>query len=83
MGKKIRVHYPWLTTPPGGAFFVPSLKLEETREAGLKAAVYHQVRGKAEFGVVSGKIGVLFRIKPQKTDLNSSRRRLRRGATSS
>jgi hypothetical protein len=55
------VHYPWLTTPPQGAFFVPSLKLSETREAGLKAAVYHQVKAKAELGIINGKIGVLFR----------------------
>jgi len=64
MGRKIRVHYPWLTTPPGGAFFVPTLRLAETREAGLKAAVYHQVKAKAEFGMLSGKIGVLFRRLP-------------------
>jgi len=61
MTRKIRVHYPWLTTPQKGSFFVPTLKLEETREAGLKAAVYHQVRAKAEFGIVNGKLGVLFR----------------------
>jgi hypothetical protein len=54
------VHYPWLTTPSRGSFFVPTLKLEETREAGLKAAVYHQVPARAEFGVVQGKLGVLF-----------------------
>ena len=61
MTRKIRVHYPWLTTPPRGSFFVPSLRLAETREAGLKAAVYHQVKAKAELGIINGKLGVLFR----------------------
>lgn len=61
MHRKIRIHYPWLTTPPSGAFFVPTLKLEEVKADGLKAAVYNQVRGKAEFGILNGKIGVLFR----------------------
>lgn len=60
MTRKIRVHYPWLTTPCLGSFFVPTLKLKETREAGLKAAVYHQVQARAEFGVVQGRLGVLF-----------------------
>jgi len=55
------VHYPWQTTPPKGVFFVPTLKLAEVREDGLKAAVHHHINGTAEFGIVSGKIGVLFR----------------------
>lgn len=58
--KKVKVHYPWETLPPKGAFFVPSLNLKETREAGLKAAVYHKVKAKAQFAIVRGKIGVLF-----------------------
>jgi hypothetical protein len=58
--RKVKVHYPWEILPPKGTFFVPSLNLKETREAGLKAAVYHKVRAKAQFVIVQGKIGVLF-----------------------
>lgn len=58
--RKVKVHYPWETLPPKGTFFVPSINLKETREAGLKAAVYHKVRAKAQFVIVQGKIGVLF-----------------------
>jgi hypothetical protein len=47
--RKVKVHYPWETLPPKGTFFVPSLNLKETREAGLKAAVYHKVKAKAHF----------------------------------
>ena len=61
MKRKFRVHYPWQTTPPKGVFFIPSLKLADTREDGLKAAVYHRIKGTAEFGILNGKIGVLFR----------------------
>jgi hypothetical protein len=61
MSRKLRIHYPWQTTPPKGAFFVPTLKLAEVREEGLKAAVHHHIKGKAELGIVNGKIGVLFR----------------------
>jgi hypothetical protein len=60
MARIVKEHYPWETTPPKGSFFVPSLKLGETREKGLKAAVYHHIRGIAEFAIVNGKLGVLF-----------------------
>jgi hypothetical protein len=59
--RKIKVHYPWVNTPVKGAFFVPTLKLAETREEGLKAAIHNGIIGKAEFGVQNGKIGVLFK----------------------
>jgi len=55
-----RVHFPWLKTPPKGGFFVPTLQLEKTREAGLKAALYYKVPAKAYFGIRDGKIGVMF-----------------------
>lgn len=56
----IKVHFPWLDTPVKGGFFVPSLKLEETKALGLRAAVYHKVKAKADFGVKDGKLGVWF-----------------------
>jgi hypothetical protein len=64
--RKIKVHYPWLDTPAKGAFFVPTLKLQEVKEHGLKAALHNGIVGKAEFGTFEGKIGVLFtRVSPQ------------------
>ena len=60
MRKKIRVHYPWLEVPVKGGFFVPTLKFEEIKMHGLKAALYHQVVAKAEVGRKDGKIGVWF-----------------------
>ncbi len=54
------MHYPWVNTPVKGAFFVPTLKLQEVKETGIKAAIHHGVLGKAEFGTYGGKIGVLF-----------------------
>lgn len=54
------MHYPWVNTPVKGAFFVPTLKLQEVKETGIKAAIHHGVLGKAEFGTLGGKIGVLF-----------------------
>ncbi len=60
------MHYPWLDTPAKGAFFVPTLKLQEVKEHGLKAALHNGIVGKAEFGTFEGKIGVLFtRVSPQ------------------
>lgn len=56
----VKVHFPWLSTPVKGGFFVPTLALAETRELGLRAAVYHKVRAKAEFCTVNGKLGVWF-----------------------
>jgi hypothetical protein len=58
--RKLKVHYPWVDTPVKGAFFVPTLKLEETRQEGLKAAIHHGIIGKSEFGMAGGKIGVMF-----------------------
>lgn len=60
MRRKIRVHYPWEKTPAGGGFFVPTLQLKQVREDGLRAAVHHKVRGKAQFGVKDGRLGVWF-----------------------
>lgn len=57
---RVKVHFPWPSTPVKGGFFVPTLQLEETKVLGLKAAVYHKVPAKAEFGVKDGKLGVLF-----------------------
>jgi len=58
--RKIKVHYPWLEVPAHGGFFVPTLKFEEVRVNGLKAALYHRVQAKAEIGRKNGKIGVWF-----------------------
>jgi hypothetical protein len=58
--QKIKVHYPWLDTPAKGAFFVPTLKLQDVKKTGLKAALHHGIIGKAEFGTFEGKIGVRF-----------------------
>jgi hypothetical protein len=57
---KVSVHFPWIDTPVKGGFFVPTLQLEETRLLGLRAAVYHKVRAKADFGMKDGKLGVWF-----------------------
>jgi hypothetical protein len=54
------VHYPWPDTPVKGVFFVPTLRLAETKRDGLAAALHHNIKAKAEFGTVDGKIGVLF-----------------------
>jgi hypothetical protein len=40
--------------------FVPTLKLEQTKQEGLKAALHHNIIGKAEYGMKDGKLGVLF-----------------------
>jgi hypothetical protein len=58
--RKIKVHYPWLAMRKYEQIFVPTLKLEETKQEGLKAALHNGVIGKAEFGTKDGKIGVLF-----------------------
>lgn len=60
MKRSFRVHYPWQKTPVGGGFFVPSLNLELVRENGLRAAVHHKIKAKAQYGIVGGRIGVLF-----------------------
>ena len=54
------MHYPWLASARRETFFVPTLKLEETRQEGLKAALHQGIIGKAEFGIVDGKMGVRF-----------------------
>lgn len=54
------MHYPWKDTPPQSGFFVPTLKLEETKQDGLKAALHSRFFGKAEFGIKDGKLGVWF-----------------------
>ncbi len=58
--RKIRIHYPWQKTPLHGGFFVPTLKLDEIKEDGLRAAVFLKLRGKAEFVVKDGRLGVWF-----------------------
>lgn len=54
------MHYPWLALAKREKFFVPTLRLEETKKEGLSAALHHKVVGKAEFGTVDGKLGVIF-----------------------
>jgi hypothetical protein len=58
--RKIKVFYPWNASAKHKSFFVPTLKLEETRREGLKAALHQGIIGKAEFGTVDGKLGVRF-----------------------
>ena len=60
MSRKIRVHYPWNKTPVKGGFFVPSLNLEQTKEDGLRAAVFNKMKAKVTFVVHNGRLGVLF-----------------------
>jgi hypothetical protein len=54
------VHYPWPDTPVKGVFFVPTLRLAEIKKDGLGAALHYNIKAKAEFGTVNGKLGVLF-----------------------
>lgn len=58
--KKVKVHYPWTSTPVKGVFFVPSLRLADTKKEGLSAALHYNMLAKAEEGVFNGKMGVLF-----------------------
>jgi len=58
--RKIKVHYPWRALAKREKFFVPTLRLEETKSEGLSAALHYNILGKAEFGTVEGKLGVLF-----------------------
>jgi len=58
--KKVKVHYPWTTTPVKGVFFVPTLRLAEIKKDGLNAALHHNIKAKAEEGAVGGKLGILF-----------------------
>lgn len=54
------MHYPWAKVPPKGGFFVPTLELDRVKEDGLRAAVFHKVKAKAQFGVSEGRLGVWF-----------------------
>ena len=54
------MHYPWLALAKREKFFVPTLRLEETKKEGLSAALHYNVLAKAEFGTIEGKLGVLF-----------------------
>jgi hypothetical protein len=58
--RKVKVHYPWLATARFEKFFIPTLRLEETKRDGLAAALHHNIKAKAEFGVFGGKMGVMF-----------------------
>jgi hypothetical protein len=60
MKKNLKVFYPWTTTPPGSSFFVPTIAPFKTKEAGLRAALHHRIKAKAEFGIKDGLHGVLF-----------------------
>ena len=54
------MHYPWQKLANKEKFFVPTLRLEETKSEGLSAALHYNIIGKAEVGTVEGKLGVLF-----------------------
>lgn len=56
----MKTKYPWLETPVGGWFFVPTLTPAKTREEGLLAALHHRIEGEAKVGAYRGQYGVLF-----------------------
>jgi hypothetical protein len=58
--RKVKVHYPWPDTPVKGVFFVPTLRLAEIKKDGLAAALHYNIKAKADFGTLNGKMGVLF-----------------------
>ena len=58
--RTIKVYYPWVAMRKHEQIFVPTLRLEQTKQEGLKAALHHNIIGKAEFGMKDGKLGVLF-----------------------
>ena len=58
--KKVKVHYPWQVTARFEKFFIPTLRLEETKREGLSAALHYNIKAKAEAGTLDGKLGVLF-----------------------
>jgi hypothetical protein len=58
--RKIKVFYPWSVSARHESFFVPTLKLEQTKKEGLQAALHQGIIGKAEFGTSDGKLGVRF-----------------------
>ncbi len=57
---KITTTYPWSEMQVGDSFFVPTLAIAKTREAGLKAAMQHRYRAKATPGTYRGLFGVMF-----------------------
>lgn len=54
------MHYPWRALAKREKFFVPTLRLEETKSEGLSAALHYNILGKAEVGTFDGKLGVMF-----------------------
>jgi hypothetical protein len=60
MKRPTKVKYPWEGIKRGQWFFVPALDLEATREVGLRYAMLNRARAKAHFGVLNGRLGVLF-----------------------
>jgi hypothetical protein len=58
--RKVKVHYPWDVSDKQESFFVPTLKLEQTKKEGLQSALHQGIIGKAEFGTSNGKLGVRF-----------------------
>jgi hypothetical protein len=56
----IKIYYPWTETEVGQSFFMPSLDVYKTKEAGLVVALHLYIKGKATFGLLHGKHGVLF-----------------------
>jgi hypothetical protein len=60
MAKKIKIYYPWSEAKRGDRFFVPALDVYAIKEAGLTAALHLRIKGRATFGILNGKHGVLF-----------------------
>lgn len=60
MTRNPKIYFPWSEAGAGQSFFVPTLDVYATKEAGLKVALHLRIRGKATFGVMNGKHGVLF-----------------------
>lgn len=55
--------YPWAELTPGTGFFVPSLDLAGTREAGMKEAIKRRVlKIRAHYVIKDGKLGVIFYV---------------------
>ena len=60
-GRKLKVYYPWKETPVGSCFFVPTLDFVQTKNDGLRAAVWLRMRGEVRYGIWKGKTGVMFK----------------------
>ena len=60
MKRPTRIKYPWEGIKRGQWFFVPALDLDATREFGMCRAVENKVRAKAFYGILNGRLGVLF-----------------------